>query len=95
MPRTRNQDGIDIPLTDEEETARDAEEKAWEDAKPTRAFEGLRRKRNQLLQETDFYALKDITLPNDMKAYRKALRDLPATLNNTTVLQTITWPEKP
>ena len=95
MPRTRNENGIDIPLTDEEETARDAEEKAWEDAKPTRAFVSLRRERNQLLQETDFYAGSDVTMSDDMKAYRKALRDLPATLNNTTVLQTITWPEKP
>ena len=95
MPRTRNENGIDIPLTDEEETARDAEEKAWEDAKPTRAFVSLRRERNQLLQETDFYACSDVTMSDDMKAYRKALRDLPATLNNTTVLQTITWPEKP
>ena len=95
MPRTRNENGIDIPLTDEEETARDAEEKAWEDAKPTRAFISLRIKRNQLLQETDFYAGSDVTMSDDMKAYRKALRDLPATLNNTTVLQTITWPEKP
>ena len=95
MPRTRNENGSDIPRTDEEETARDAEEKAWEDAKPTRAFVSLRRERNQLLQETDFYAGSDVTMSDDMKAYRKALRDLPATLNNTTVLQTITWPEKP
>ena len=55
----------------------------------------FRNKRDRLLAETDYLALKDITLSNDMKAYRKALRDLPATLNNTTVLQTITWPTKP
>ena len=95
MPRTRNENGIDIPLTDEEETARDAEEKAVEDAKPAKAWGRLRRDRNEKLAETDYLALKDITLSNDMKAYRKALRDLPGTLNNTTVLQTITWPEKP
>ena len=45
--------------------------------------------------ETDFYGNSDVTMSNDMKTYRQALRDLPATLNNTTVLQTITWPEKP
>ena len=55
----------------------------------------FRNKRDRLLAETDYLALKDISLSNDMKAYRKALRDLPATLNNTTVLQTITWPTKP
>ena len=59
------------------------------------AFDRLRQERNIKLAETDYLALKDITLSNDMKAYRKALRDLPATLNNTTVLETITWPTKP
>ena len=59
------------------------------------SFDRLRQERNRLLATTDYLALKDITLSNDMKAYRKDLRDLPATLNNTTVLQTITWPTKP
>ena len=31
MVRTRIENGIEIPLTPEEETARDAEEKAWAD----------------------------------------------------------------
>jgi len=84
-----------VEMSDEEHAARVAEEKVWEDAKPARAFSGLRNERDQKLQETDYLALKDITLSNDMKAYRKALRDLPATLNNTTVLETITWPTKP
>ena len=34
--------------------------------------------RNQLLAETDFYALGDVTMSNAMKTYRQALRDLPA-----------------
>ena len=29
MARTRNENGVEIPLTPEEETARDAEELAW------------------------------------------------------------------
>ena len=95
MPRHHMIRGEKVPFTDDEETARDAEEKAWEDAKPTRAFISLRIKRNQLLQETDFYSCSDVTMSNDMKTYRQALRDFPATLNNTTVLQTITSPSKP
>ena len=59
------------------------------------AWNRLRFERNKLLAATDYLALKDITLSNDMKAYRKALRDLPATLNNTTILENITWPTKP
>jgi len=95
MPRTRNQDGIDIPLTEEEESKRDAEEAAWESGKPVRAFSALRAQRNQLLAETDYHGISDLTMSDDMKAYRKALRDLPASYDNSSVVGTITWPTKP
>ena len=84
-----------VEMSDEEHAARIAEEKAWEDAKPARAFHGLRSDRNEKLAETDFYGISDLTMSDDMKAYRKALRDLPASYNNSTILGTITWPEKP
>tara|TARA_Y100000356_G_C11204266_1_gene259592 strand:+ start:379 stop:873 length:495 start_codon:yes stop_codon:yes gene_type:complete len=35
-------------------------------------------KRNELLAETDFYALSDVTMSDEMKTYRQALRDLPS-----------------
>ena len=91
----RNVNGVNVEMTDEEHAARVPEEKAVSDAEPAVAFSELRIKRNRLLAETDFYGSSDLTMSDDMKAYRKALRDLPATLNNTTVLQTITWPSKP
>jgi hypothetical protein len=34
--------------------------------------------RNQKLQETDFYALQDVSMSNEMKAWRQSLRDIPA-----------------
>ena len=88
-------DGVNIEMSDEEHAARVAEEKVWSDAAPTRAFARPRLERNKKLAETDYLALKDITLSNDMKAYRKALRDLPASYDNSTILGTITWPTKP
>ena len=88
-------DGVNIEMTDEEHAARVAEEKVWEDAKPARAFSGLRRKRDQNLAETDYFALSDVTMSDDMTAYRKALRDLPASYDNSSVVGTITWPSKP
>ena len=42
MARFKMVDGVRVQLTDDEEKARDAEEKAWADAAPARAFEGLR-----------------------------------------------------
>ena len=39
---------------------------------------GQRQYRNAMLQQTDFYALSDVTMSDAMKTYRQALRDLPA-----------------
>jgi len=52
----------------------------------------LRTKRNALLQETDIYALSDVTMSDAMKTYRQALRDLPA---NTSDPSNPTYPTKP
>jgi len=37
----------------------------------------IRKLRNAALEESDWRALKDVTLPNPWKEYRQALRDLP------------------
>jgi len=55
-------------------------------------FSWLRNKRNRLLSETDYLALSDVTISNDMKVYRQALRDLPA---NTANPANPVWPTKP
>lgn len=55
----------------------------------------LRQERNIKLADTDWRATSDLTLSDEWKAYRKSLRDLPSTLNDTTVLNEITWPEEP
>ena len=73
MPRYHNINGVKVQFTAEEETARDAEEKAWADAAPARALANLRSRRNGLLAETDFYALSDVTMSDEMKKYRKDL----------------------
>ncbi len=48
--------------------------------------------RNNLLKETDHYALSDVTMTDAMKTYRQALRDVP---QQTDFPGTISWPEKP
>ena len=78
MPRFKMVNGERIQLTAAEETARDAEEKAWADGAVARAQAALRTRRNQLLAETDYYALSDVTMSDDMKNYRQSLRDFPA-----------------
>ena len=95
MARHHLINGIKVPFTAEEETARDAEEKAWADAAPARALADLRSKRNRLLAETDYFALSDVTLSDDMKTYRKDLRDLPAGKDTVDKCNNATWPTKP
>ena len=61
----------------------------------------LRKQRDAKLVETDFYALSDVTMSDEMKTYRQELRDLPAHSNgkNATlkdgVLENVSWPKKP
>ena len=95
MPRYHNINGEIVQFTAEEETARDAEEKAVADAAPARALERLRFRRNQLLAETDFYALSDVTMSEDMKTYRQNLRDLPDGKDTVEKCENATWPTKP
>jgi len=61
----------------------------------------LRVQRDAKLAETDWTALSDVTMADNMKTYRQALRDLPAasggkdaTLKDG-VLENVTWPQKP
>ena len=78
-----------VPLTAEEIAEREAYER---DVLPGVLLENLRQRRNQLLTETDYLALSDSTLTDEMRDYRQALRDLPA---NTVDPTNPVWPVKP
>ena len=95
MPRFHNINGNNVQFTAEEETARDNEEAAWANAAPARALARLRERRNRLLAETDFYGNSDVTMSDDMKTYRQALRDLPAGKDTVDKCENATWPTKP
>ena len=51
----------------------------------------IRIDRNRRLSETDYLALSDQTLSDDMKTYRQELRDVPSQSDP----DDITWPTKP
>ena len=61
----------------------------------------LRVERDRLLAETDWTALGDVTMANNMKTYRQALRDLPASSdpkldsNGQLDMSSVTFPTKP
>ena len=87
--------GERIQFTAEEETARDAEEKAWADGAPARRMAYLREQRNRLLADTDWMGNSDVTMSADWKTYRQALRDITKTTPTDDALSNITWPTKP
>ncbi len=59
----------------------------------------LREQRDKKLSETDWWASSDVTITQEQKDYRKALRDLPSTaspkLDENGELTNVTWPTKP
>ena len=59
----------------------------------------LRLERDEKLAETDWWAVSDLTMSNDRKTYRQALRDLPASadpkLDSDNFLTNLTWPTQP
>ena len=61
----------------------------------------LRKQRDAKLAETDWTALADVTMVDNMKTYRQALRDLPASNDGKDatlkdgVLENVKWPQKP
>ena len=52
----------------------------------------IRTKRDKLLTETDWWGASDNTMSDAMTAYRKALRDYPATWTSD---NSSAWPTKP
>ena len=57
-------------------------------------WEQIRKQRNQELEASDWWALKDLTMSQAKKDYRQALRDLPQTYESANDAAD-NWPELP
>ena len=95
MARYKMVNGERIQFTAAEEAARDAEEQAWSAGAFDRAMADLRQRRNNLLKDTDFYALSDVTMSADMTTYRQNLRDLTNGLSTVADVNAVVYPTKP
>jgi hypothetical protein len=78
MARYKQINNERIQLTAEEEAALDAKEKAWSDKSAERKLSRIKKIRLQKLQETDYMANSDYTMPDDVKTWRQTMRDIPA-----------------
>jgi 3-methyladenine DNA glycosylase Tag len=95
MARYKLVNGERKKFTKAEENARDAEELAWANGAFDRAISDLRNKRNNLLKETDYLALSDNTMSDEMKKYRKDLKDITNDLTTEEEVKAVEFPTKP
>ena len=59
------------------------------------AMETLRAKRNKLLANTDYLALSDNTMTEEVRTYRQALRDITEGLTTKEQVEAVVFPNKP
>jgi hypothetical protein len=81
-----------IPFTAEEEAEWDAMEVQYTSETDTREAEKVRQERNQLLQQTDWMAGSDVTMSDNWRTYRQALRDITAQVGFP---NDVIWPTEP
>tara|TARA_R100000278_G_scaffold122458_1_gene108697 strand:- start:670 stop:1056 length:387 start_codon:yes stop_codon:yes gene_type:complete len=69
--------GVEQCLSEADALDRATEKKNWNNASGDRKISQIKQIRNQKLQETDFYALSDVTMSSEMSTYRQNLRNIP------------------
>jgi len=81
-----------VPFTPEEEAEWDAMEAQHVSEADTRKTKQVREKRDQLLKQTDWRASSDLTLSDDWRVYRQALRNIPS---QPGFPNDVVWPSEP
>jgi len=95
MPKYKQVDNKLIEITGVELEELEAKEQAWKDGALDRELEALRFKRNRLLAQTDWMANSDVTMSDEWKTYRQALRDLTNGLDTVEKIEAVEFPTKP
>tara|TARA_R110000765_G_scaffold64201_2_gene124777 strand:+ start:378 stop:662 length:285 start_codon:yes stop_codon:yes gene_type:complete len=87
--------GVERDMTEAEEAQKTADINEWNANKVNIKLADLRIVRNNLLKDTDHYALSDLTMSSAMTTYRQALRDLTDGLDTVEKIANVTYPTKP
>ena len=69
--------GVERDATASEQAVIDARKTLWNNNSNIRKLAEIREIRNQKLIETDYLATSDNVMSDEMKAFRKSMRDLP------------------
>ena len=78
-----------VEITGDELAEIEAREAAWANGSDARAMRRVREQRDNRLAECDWWASSDLTMSDERKSYRAALRDFPENVD----LANIVWPE--
>ena len=81
-----------VPFTAEEEAEWDAQEAAYAAAADDRKAAEVRQERDELIAKSDWMACSDVTMSDEWKTYRQALRDVPS---QEGFPESVTWPTQP
>ena len=91
-----NENGVLRDMTPEEKAEKQTSDNAWENGGALeQALKSLRLQRNDLLAETDYLALSDNTMSEEMKTYRQELRDITEGLTTVEEVEAVEFPDKP
>jgi hypothetical protein len=66
-----------VDLTDEQKTQQANETASWNAKSGERKLTRIKEIRLEKLQETDYLANSDVTMPDNIKTWRQSLRNLP------------------
>ena len=75
-------DGVQVDLTAEARQAILEKWNAYEAESPQRKLTEIKKIRLRKLQETDYLANSDLTMPDNIATWRQTLRDIPANHTN-------------
>lgn len=77
MTRYKNVNGVHIECTTEEEAEIVSRENEYAAKSASIKLNQIKKMRDQRLQETDYMANSDYTMPENIRTWRQSLRDIP------------------
>jgi hypothetical protein len=77
VDRYVDDNGVRRLATSDELAEINARETAWSNDAPKRKLAEIRQIRNQKLSETDYLAMSDNTMSEEIKTFRQSMRDVP------------------
>ena len=93
--KTKMVNGVEVELTADEIKELEARDKTWADGEYDRLMANIRQERTDLLMESDWMGMSDLTMSADWKTYRQELRDLTNGLDTEDKVNKVTWPKEP